>query len=243
MLLAALLPISFLGSFVFGLTGFGSGLVTVPLASFLFDLPFVLAVFSVIDGLNAVRVWRAQPKAVSWEDAKRLLPSCIVGVGVATPLLLWLPTRPLLLAFGGFVFAYAVYGLLAPKRLPIVGTGWAYLAGLISGITSTLFGAGGPPFVIYLGMRPLVGDQFRGTLAVTGVVSIGARIVAFALGGLLSSPKVWIAILLVAPASLVALWIAQRIHTRIPRATMLRGVQLLLCVAGASLVHRALGMD
>jgi uncharacterized membrane protein YfcA len=242
MLLAALLPISFLGSFVFGLTGFGSGLITVPLASFLFDLPFVLAVFSVIDGLNAVRVWRAQPKAVSWVDARRLLPSCIVGVVVATPLLLWLPTRPLLLAFGGFVFAYAVYGLLAPRRLPSVGTGWAYLAGFVSGITSTLFGAGGPPFVIYLGMRPLVGDQFRGTLAVTGVVSIGARIVAFAIGGLLSSPKVWMAILLVAPASVVALWIAQRIHTRIPRTTMLRGVQLLLCLAGASLVHRALGM-
>jgi len=242
MLLAVLLPISFLGSFVFGLTGFGSGLVTVPLASFFFDLPFVLAVFSVIDGLNAVRIWRSQPKSVSWVDAKRLLPSCIVGVAAAVPLLLWLPTRPLLMAFGGFVLAYAVYGLFAPKRLPMIGTGWAYLAGLTSGITSTLFGAGGPPFVIYLSMRPLVGDAFRSTLAVTGVVSIGARIIAFALGGLLSSPKVWLAILLVAPASIVALWLAQRIHTRIPRPAMIRGVQLLLCLAGASLVHRALGM-
>ena len=52
-----LVPIAFAGSLVYGLTGFGSGLITVPLAGLFFDLPFVLAVFALIDGLNAVRVW------------------------------------------------------------------------------------------------------------------------------------------------------------------------------------------
>ena len=68
-----LVPIAFAGSLVYGLTGFGSGLITVPLASFFFDLPFVLAVFALIDGLNAVRVWTSMPRAVSWPDAGRLM--------------------------------------------------------------------------------------------------------------------------------------------------------------------------
>jgi len=40
---------------------------------------------------------------------------------------------------------------------------WAWLAGLGGGITSTLFGAGGPPYVIYLSQRGLTKEQFEST--------------------------------------------------------------------------------
>ena len=46
----------------------------------------------------------------------------------------------------------------------IVSSRWAYLAGFAGGITSTLFGAGGPPYAIYLTHRGLTKEQFTGLL-------------------------------------------------------------------------------
>ena len=238
--LLLLAPIGFAGSFIYGLTGFGSGLVAVPLASLMFDLPFALAVFALIDTINAFRVWASHPKAVSWPDAGRLMPACVVGVATGAMLVLWLPTRQLMLSFGVFVLAYALYGLLAPGRLPVIGLRWAWLAGLAGGLTSSMFGAGGPPFVIYLSMRPLPKEQMRATQALTSVVSIVSRVTAFALGGLLSSSAVWTAAALVAPASLLALWWSNRIHTRWSRETMIRAIQVMLCVAGVSMMYRGM---
>ena len=49
-----LAPIAFLGSFVYGVTGFGAGLFTIPLASHFYEVPFVLAVFALLDSVNDV---------------------------------------------------------------------------------------------------------------------------------------------------------------------------------------------
>jgi len=44
----------------------------------------------------------------------------------------------------------------------------------------TLFGAGGPPYAIYLSHRPLTKEQFRATMTLTTIFSIGLRLIAFA---------------------------------------------------------------
>ena len=59
-----LAPIAFLGSFVYGVTGFGAGLFTIPLASHFYEMPFVLAVFALLDSVNALRVCLSQPQAI-----------------------------------------------------------------------------------------------------------------------------------------------------------------------------------
>lgn len=235
-----LAPIAFLGSFVYGLTGFGAGPITISLASLFFDMPFVLAVFSLIDSINVVRVWLSARGSVSREDAVRLLPTCVIGVAAGAALILVLPARQLMFAFGVFILAYAIYGLLSPRALPVIGTRWGWLAGLSGGLTSALFGAGGPPFAIYLSMRPLSKESMRSTLALASLASIGTRIVAFAASGLLSSPKVWLTALSIAPATLLALWLAQRVHARLSRETLIKAMQVLLLFAGASLLQRAL---
>src|SRR5882672_4083383 len=59
-----LAPIAFLGGFIQGLTGFGSALVTIPLATYFVPLPFALAVFAVVDFANALRRGVYSPR---WE--------------------------------------------------------------------------------------------------------------------------------------------------------------------------------
>lgn len=234
-----LIPIGFIGSFVYGVTGFGSGLITVPLAAFLVDLPFALAVFCLIDSVNVGRVWLSRPQAVDRDEARRLLPACALGVALGIVLLTRLPLPGLMLAFGVFLLAYAVYSLVLAHRLPALGTGWAWLAGFGGGLTSAMFGAGGPPFVIYLTRRPLSKEAIRSTLALTSVISITARVLGFIAAGLLASTRVWIAAAMVLPATLLALAWADRVHDALPRERLIRVMHLLVCVAGAAMIARA----
>ena len=64
---------------------------------------------------------------------------------------------------------------------------------VLGGITSAMFGAGGPPYAIYLSQRDLSKEAFRATLAVTSIASISMRLAAFALTGLMSHLAVWAA--------------------------------------------------
>jgi len=59
---AALAAIAFGGALIFGITGFGSALVTIPLASHFVPLPFALALFAVCDLAAALRVGLENPK-------------------------------------------------------------------------------------------------------------------------------------------------------------------------------------
>jgi uncharacterized membrane protein YfcA len=146
-----------------------------------------------------------------------------------------------MLALGIFVLAYAIYSLIVSATMPTISQRWAYIAGLSGGITSAMFGAGGPPYAIYLSMRPHGKDQIRATLAVTSVVSIGTRLLAFGFAGLLSSRTVWITAVTVAPASLMALWWADRVYAGLSRDVVIKMIRVLLCIAGVSLILRAVG--
>ena len=103
-----------------------------------------------------------------------------------------------------------------------------------------MFGAGGPLYAIYLSMRPHETREMRSTLAATTLVSIGTRVVAFAVTGLLSSPKIWLTALCAVPAALIGLKVADRAHGALSRDGLLRAITMMLFVAGVSLVARAL---
>jgi uncharacterized protein len=145
-----LAPIAFLGSFVYGVTGFGAGLFTIPLASHFYEVPFVLAVFALLDSVNAVRICLSQPQAIVRAEAVRLVPCCVVGVLFGALLILILPAWVLMLALGIFVLAYAIYSLIVSAAMPTISQRWSYLAGLSGGVTSAMFGAVAPASLIAL---------------------------------------------------------------------------------------------
>ncbi|MBK5103076.1 MAG: sulfite exporter TauE/SafE family protein [Burkholderiales bacterium] len=233
--------IAFLGSLVYGITGFGSSLVTIPLATHFVPLPFALAVFALMDLANALRIGFQHPADAIKSELVRMVPLVLLGTVVGVTVLVNLPRAGAMLALGVFVLLYAAYSLLRRPGGAIVGVGWAYVAGFFGGITSTLFGAGGPPYAIYLSHRPLAKAQFRATLTLTTVFSIGMRVVAFALTGLLLKREVLLAAVAVLPAAFVGVSLASRLFRSISHELLLRLVALLLLATGGSLIARALG--
>jgi uncharacterized membrane protein YfcA len=237
--IAYLAGVAFLGALVFGITGFGAALVTIPLATHVVPLQFALALFVLVDLACAASVGFEKPKNAVRAEWTRLVPMIAVGTVVGVTLLVNLPRQAATLALGTFVVLYALYGLLKPEAKKPVSSGWAWVAGFAGGITSTVFGAGGPPYIIYLARRGLAPAQLRATLGFATLTSISLRAVAFLITGLLLDSRVWMSAAAAVPAALVGIAVARRIHRRVPRETLMRVIMLMLLASGISLIFRA----
>jgi uncharacterized membrane protein YfcA len=237
---AALAGIAFAGALIFGLTGFGSALITIPLATQFMPLKFTLALFALADLACALSVGLENPKNAVRAEWKRLVPMILVGTALGVTLLVNLPRRAGMLMLGTFVLCYGAYSLLRRYGGKLISIRWAWLAGLAGGITSAVFGAGGPPYVIYLSQRGLTKEQFRATLGLTTSTSISLRVIAFLITGLLLDAQVWMAAATVVPAALAGIFVARKLYLKISREALMRAIALMLLASGGSLIARAL---
>jgi uncharacterized protein len=239
--IAALAAAAFAGSVIFGITGFGTALVTVPLATHFVPLQFALALFVLLDLANSSRIGFENPKNAVKSEWTRLIPTILAGTVVGATLLVSLPRAAATFALGLFVLLFALYSLLKrPDPERVVSSGWAWLAGFAGGITSAVFGAGGPPYAMYLSQRGLTKEQYRATLGLATLTSISIRTVAFFIMGFLLDPKVWLYAAFVVPAGLAGIWAASHLFRRISREMLMRVVALMLLASGASLILRSL---
>jgi tripartite-type tricarboxylate transporter receptor subunit TctC len=237
--IAVLAAIAFLGALIFGITGFGAALVTIPLATHLVPLKFALALFALADLGNALRIGFENPKNAVRAEWRRLVPAILVGTALGATLLVNLPRAAAMLALGVFVIGFSLYSLTRRETRAPLSVRWGPVAGLAGGITSTLFGAGGPPYVMYLSRRGLTKEQFRATLGLSTLTGISLRVAAFLITGLLLDPAVWLAAAVVVPVSLIGISVARRIFLRVSRDALLRAVAALLLLSGGSLIWRA----
>ncbi len=204
-------------------------------------LQFALALYALCDLSSALRVGLENPGKAVKAEWTRLVPMILAGTALGVTVLVNLPRAAGMAALGAFVFGYALYSLLRHDARTVIAAGWAWAAGLAGGITSSLFGAGGPPYAIYLSQRGLTKEQFRATMGFATLTSISVRVLAFLLTGLLLEPKVWLVALGAVPAAMLGIAVARRVYFRISREHLLRAVALMLLVTGGSLVLRALG--
>jgi uncharacterized protein len=165
----------------------------------------------------------------------------LAGTALGVTLLVNLPRQAGMVLLGVFVVSYALYSLARHAPAKVVRPAWGWLAGLAGGVTSTLFGAGGPPYAIYLSHRALTKEQFRATMGFAAMTSISLRVTAFLLTGLLLDRRIWLSELLMVPAALLGIFLARKMFLRISRDLLLRLVALLLLASGGSLLVRALG--
>ena len=239
--LVALAAIAFLGSVIFGITGFGAALVTIPLATHFVPLPFALALYVLMDLANAFRIGFENPRIAVRAEWTRMVPAILLGTVAGVTLLVNLPRQAATLALGAFAIAFALYSLARhADHATRLASGWGYVAGFTGGVTSTLFGAGGPPYAMYLSHRGLTKEQFRATLGLATLTSISLRTVAFLVTGILLDAQVWLCAAAAVPAGLVGLRAAGHLFRRISREALMRAVALMLLASGTSLVVRAL---
>jgi uncharacterized membrane protein YfcA len=227
------------GYFVFGISGFGAAIITVPVLSHLWPVQFVLPMLSLLDLAASVSLGvRGSREAVRGE-LTRMIPFALAGAALGVTLLVNLPRAAALASLGTFATLYGVYALLARGASRPVGRGWAYPAGFAGGACGALFGIGGPPYVAYLSRRIQDKGALRATVATMIAVSVSTRLVLFALVGLLPWEKIVTALALL-PFAAAGLWAGGHAHGRISREQLGRAISLMLIATGISLLARAL---
>jgi uncharacterized membrane protein YfcA len=224
---------------IFGVTGFGSTLVAIPLLAHLFPLTFVIPTVVLLDAVAATAQGLRLRAGVMRGEMLVLVPFMLAGMGGGVALLLHLPRQLLLIALGLLVIGFGASYLVRRRSALAFGRWAAVPVGLFAGALSALFSIGGPLYVMYLAARGASPEQVRATLPAIFVFTTISRIVLFAATGLFTR-EVLLAALLLAPAMVAGLWTGNRLHGRLSRALAARIVGALLVASGASLIARAL---
>ena len=224
---------------VYGLTGFGSTVVALPLLAQLLPLRFAVPMMMLLD-LTAFTLFGARfRRRIRYSEAAWLVPFMLAGMALGLTLLIALPEQGLLAALGAFVLAYSAYGL-ARRGTPLqLARAWSVPIGLAGGALSALFGTGGVLYAIYNSGRIRDKAELRATNAATIMLSSVVRAVLFGATGLLSQDGLIGFALMLVPALLGGFAIGNRLHTAVPAVAVVRILYVLLVVSGISLLARA----
>ena len=235
-----LAPLIVYGAYVvFGISGFGSTLIAVPLLAHLMPLKFVVPFFVILDCVGATNLGLRLRGNLMKRELIGLMPFMALGIAGGVWLLVRLRPELLLGSLGGFVLLFGIgYVLRSGRGLPLPRWSAAPI-GTFGGATSAVFGIGGPIYLFYLAGRGGDPAQIRATMPVVFVFTTLTRILLFITAGLYS-PAALAAAAALLPFMALGVWTGHRLHLNLERATVIRVIGGLLVLSGCSLLVRAL---
>lgn len=219
-----------------GIAGFGSGLIAIPLL-LLLNLPIaqVVPLVVALDYIASASQGVKNRQAIVWRDIWPLLPFTFLGVTLAIYLFKTIDAVLLQRGLAAFIILYAVYTLLAKRPGQTHSRWWAVPAGSLGGLIGTLFGTGGPFYVIYLQLRRLNKTPFRATFASIFLIDGTSRIAGYLLSGFVTLEFLWLLAVLL-PVMLLSLYLGGRIHLAFSQETFKCAISVLLVVSGIALL-------
>lgn len=226
--------------FIFGIGGFGSAIVAIPLLANWVPLTFLVPLFVLLDFCASMTVGRRAAAHIARDEIKWLAPCMLIGIVLGVTLLVSLPQEPLLVALGLFACMVGVQNLTRPGFTRHIHKFWSVPAGVIGGALGALFGTGGPVYVIYLSKRLADKSQIRATVSIMITLSTILRIVSYLIGGLLLSTKLLLTALLLLPLAFLGIALGTRLHLGLSDVQTRRMIGVLLLLSGASLLYRNL---
>ncbi|OGT88959.1 MAG: hypothetical protein A2286_10450 [Gammaproteobacteria bacterium RIFOXYA12_FULL_61_12] len=233
-LMALVLILAYL---VRGITGFGSGLIAIPLLAQMLPLSLVVPMVGLLDYFAAASHGVKHREAIAWREILPLMPFTLVGVVTALYLFKTIHAELLLRFLGGFVLLYALYSLFGREPEGGGTRRWAIPAGGLGGLVGTLFGTGGPFYVIYLHLRGLTKTPFRATVATIFLLDGASRILGYFLSGFYSRDTLMLAGAAL-PVMAVSLYAGGHIHTNISQESFRRAIAFTLAGSGMALLLR-----
>ena len=232
---ATILTIAYL---VRGIAGFGSGLIAIPLLALYVPLTLVVPLVVFLDYVASASHGLKDRLHVQWKELRPLLPFSVIGVVAGIYLFKTIDAVLLANGLGLFVIFYALYTLFNNKESGgATSSLWAAPIGLLGGLIGTMFGTGGPFYVVYLKHRGLSKTEFRATFATIFLLDGAVRLIGYLSSGYFNTE--WLMLTAVAlPIMAIGLYIGGHIHTRISARTFQVAISLLVIGSGISLLLR-----
>jgi len=231
----SLFLIFLVAGFTQGVTGFGFGLLAIPLLSLFIDIKTAVPLCSLLGILITGFLSLRLRKHIDRRKILPLLFGCIPGVAAGTLVLKKTPTGLLSLLMGVMLIAYVLYRLAGRQQPRAIHPRWAYVAGFFTGAISSAFSAGGPPTIIYATLRGWDKDEIKATLSgffLTGGLTV---VTAHALTGL-TTRLVLHYFLLSAPVVIGGVVVGSLLYDRIDTTAYLKLLHYLLLAMGVLMI-------
>lgn len=230
-----IIPIIFFAFVTFGLTGFGSALIAMPLLIPLLGLEVATPLVAMMALVAQVLMLIRFRDSIAFSTIWRLVLASLLAIPIGLTVIRRMDSHVVLLLLGCLVAAYGLYGLLRPHLPQIKNPNWAFAFGFAGGLLSGAYNTGGPPVVIYANLLHWSPAQFRsnlgGAFLLNSLVVVAAHIIS---GNV--TPVVLQAALLAFPSTVVGMvagwWIERFINPTIFRKLVL----FLLVLIGLSLI-------
>lgn len=226
--------------FIFGVSGFGSSIVSVPLLVLMYPLKVVVPMMVLIDICASLYVGRKSSGDANIQELKWLFPFSLMGMVLGIFLLIEAPSEPLLLILGLFAAINGVR-VLAQRNVEAhdpISKWWAVPFGFFGGVFTALFATGGPVYVSYLGLRINNPKVLRATMAFAIFMLTFLRLTLMLVTGLILSWQVIGLAIGLMPVAFLGIWAGTHVHTRLSNAAMRMAYGSILVFAGAMLLLR-----
>jgi uncharacterized membrane protein YfcA len=220
-------------AFVQGSTGMGFAMIVAPVVSFIDPslIPVMLLVLMI--PLN-LYVAARERSAIDWHGVKWISVGRFAGTFAGLWILLIVNLQQLSLLIGWSTLVAAVIALLAPKFTP----NRTVLAsvGLVTGVTETSTGVGGPPYALAYQHSP--GPELRSTVAVCFLVGEVISLVVLAISGQVTGATLQTTLIML-PFLAIGSFISRYVHHRLDGPVLRYMVLGFAIISGAIVIIQA----
>lgn len=218
--------------------GFGGfGALAVPLMALAVPVPqaaaIMLPLLMAMDAMGLASLLKHRDRAL----LRLLLPAGLLGTVVGTLMFGVLPAELVAGVVGLITLAFLAVRLVFPPKAdaPPPSRGLGFVLGVMSGFTSFVAHAGGPPVAFYLMPQRLAPLVFSATTAVFFAVINASKWLPYAWLGLIDGTNLLTSLAL-APLAPVGVWLGLRWVRRIDPALFYRLFHIGLALTGVKLV-------
>jgi len=239
----AAIPVVFITGMSKGGFGPGTGLLALPLLSLVVPpLQAAAITLPVLCAMDLAGLWSYRK---TWDRTNMaiILPGALLGVLVGTLTAGWVSNRGVEIIIGAVAVAFVLHkwlGRQSPQAAPPqIGRG-LFWSGL-SGFTSFIAHAGGPPLSVYLLPQRMDKTLFVGTNVIFFAVINYVKLVPYAWLGQFSSVNLGTSLILM-PIAVVGVYIGIWLHKFVDEALFYRIIYGLILACGVKLLADGLGL-
>jgi uncharacterized membrane protein YfcA len=224
-------------SFVFGLAGFGIGLVALAFLPFLMSPSAAIVLMTLYAFIFALPLFWPLRRDFVTTGMLALVLGTVLGTPLGVWLLATLPATVLNRLIGLVLVVIVILEWLGAYPQRLTGRGWGWAAGIAAGVIGGAVGTPGPPVILYVTAQGWSPRTIKANLQAFFLVNQSVILAGYWWAGLLTAEVGRLALVFALPA-VIALVLGMRLFDRVDHVRFRKIVFALLFISGLALLVR-----